>query len=122
MGSNTCTASTNIPTQSGKVFAGWACGAGCDPEKTIQPGEQVPEPSEDYGLLNPIKLYASYNLCPAGSYCENNTQTNCPGGSTSDAGATDINKCYMDKGTQFCDSVGCFNLPDGTKIYYHGGD
>ena len=122
MGSNTCTASTNIPTQSGKVFAGWACGAGCDPEKTIQPGEQVPEPSEDYGLLNPIKLYASYNLCPAGSYCENNTQTSCPGGSTSDDGAENINKCYMDKGTQFCDSVGCFNLPDGIKIYYQGGD
>lgn len=71
-----------------------------------------------------IYLTIQTDPCPAGHYCEAGTQTSCPGGSTSDTGATGINKCYMDEGTQFCDSVGCFNLdlPDNTKIYYHGGD
>ena len=72
-----------------------------------------------------IYLTIQTDPCPAGYYCEAGTKTSCPGGSTSDDGAADINDCYMaggTDGTQFCDSVGCFNLPPETKIYYHGGD
>ena len=88
----------------------------CDP-RFLGIGDTIPP-------LGKATIYLTIQTdpCPAGYYCEAGTPTSCPGGSTSDDGAANINKCYMDKGTQFCDSVGCFNLPDGIKIYYQGGD
>lgn len=119
-----CIAKAYQPTSNGVIFKNYKCeyttpnsGNNRTPCGTVNIGGDIPE-------LGNATIYLTIQTdpCPAGYYCEAGTQTSCPGGSTSDAGATDINKCYMDKGTQFCDSVGCFNLPDGTKIYYHGGD
>ena len=94
-----------------------------DPEEacTFNDDGQIPQLGE-----GTVRLKIKTKPCPAGYYCEAGTQTSCPGGSTSDTsdtiGAEGINDCYMDEGTQFCDSKGCFNLPGDTKIYYHGGD
>ena len=135
--SHTCTADDNDnfecwpkelkPTGDGVIFSKYECKyipSNGDPKDcTFTNDGQIPQLGE-----GTVRLKIKTAACPAGHYCEAGTQTKCPGGSTSDTGetigATDINKCYMDEGTQFCDSVGCFNLnlPEGTKIYYHGGD
>lgn len=134
--SHTCTADDNDnfeciakayqPTGDGVVFFKYECkyldeyGSEkyCE-EQFLDIGETIPELGEVT-----VRLKIKTVQCSTGYYCEAGTPTSCPGGSTSDIGATGINKCYMDEGTQFCDSVGCFNLdlPDNTKIYYHGGD
>jgi len=55
--------------------------------------------------------------CSAGYYCPSGGgfHHNCTGGTTSNAGATAINNCYIQggssTGTKFCDSNGCFYLP-----------
>lgn len=136
--SHTCTADDNDnfeciakayqPTGNGVIFKNYKCeyttpdsGNNRTPCGTVGIGGDIPE-------LGKATIYLTIQTdpCPAGYYCEAGTQTSCPGGSTSDTGETtgaeNINECYMDKGTQFCDSVGCFNLPDGIKIYYQGGD
>ena len=138
--SHTCTADDNDnfeciakayqPTGDGVVFSKYECkyldeyGSEKDCEKQfLDIGETIPKLGEVT-----VRLKIKTAACPAGYYCEAGTPTSCPGGSTSyegeTTGAENINDCYMDKGTQFCDSVGCFNLnlPEGTKIYYHGGD
>ena len=54
----------------------------------------------------------------------------CPLGSTTlGTGRTSINQCAMvgpevgpSDVTQFCDNIGCFTLPAGTKIYYAGNE
>ena len=132
--SHTCTADDNDnfeciakayqPTGDGVVFSKYKCTyldkdgseKNCKTE-FLGIGDSIPE-------LGEVTVYLTIQTvsCPKGHYCEAGTENNCPGGSTSDNGAEDINDCYMDKGTQFCDSVGCFNLPDGIKIYYQGGD
>ena len=134
--SHTCTADDNDnfeciakayqPTGNGVVFSKYECkyldeyGSEkyCE-EQFLDIGDKIPELGEVT-----VRLKIKTVQCSAGYYCEAGTPTSCPGGSTSDTGATGINKCYMDEGTQFCDSEGCFNLnlPEGTKIYYQGGD
>ena len=140
--SHTCTADDNDnfeciakayqPTGNGVIFENYKCeyttpdsGNNRTPCGTVGIGGDIPERGNAT-----IYLTIQTDPCPAGHYCEAGTQTSCPGGSTSDEGenigAEDINDCYMaggEGGTQFCDSVGCFNLPGNTpKIYYHGGD
>lgn len=135
--SHTCTADDNDnfeciakayqPTGDGVVFSKYKCTyldkdgseKNCKTE-FLDIGDTIPE-------LGEVTVYLTIKTaeCPAGYYCEAGTPTSCPGGSTSDDGAENINDCYMaggKDGTQFCDSVGCFNLPDGIKIYYQGGD
>ena len=132
--SHTCTADDNDnfeciakayqPTGDGVVFSKYECtyldedGSKqyCDP-RFLGIGDDIRELGEVT-----VRLTIKTDQCPKGYYCEAGTPTSCPGGSTSDDGATDINKCYMDEGTQFCDKVGCFNLPKDIKIYYQGGD
>ena len=136
--SHTCTADDNDnfecwpkelkPTGDGVIFNYYTCTyipSNGDPEEacTFKDDGQIRELGE-----GTVRLQIKTAACPAGYYCEAGTQTSCPGGSTSyegeTTGAKNINECYMDEGTQFCDKVGCFNLnlPEGTKIYYHGGD
>lgn len=132
--SHTCTADDNDnfecwpkelkPTGDGVVFSKYECkyipsNGDTEEDCTLENDGQIPELGEVT-----VRLKIQTVECPVGHYCEAGTQTSCPGGSTSDIGAENINKCYMDEGTQFCDSEGCFNLnlPEGTKIYYHGGD
>lgn len=109
------------------IFDHWVCGAGCsgefypdDPEKNI-----IPEPSESYGLDNPIKLYAYFVKCPAGYYClpGQGKREECPMGTTSAEGAAVAkSNCYMNRGpsgTKFCDDNGCFTFPGSGKIMYN---
>lgn len=132
--SHTCTADDNDnfeciakayqPTGDGVVFSKYKCTyldkegseQNCK-EEFLGIGDQIPELGEVT-----VRLKIQTDQCPAGHYCEAGTKNNCPGGSTSDTGAENINDCYMDEGTQFCDSVGCFNPLGDTKVYYHGGD
>ena len=139
--SHTCTADDNDnfeciakayqPTGNGVIFENYKCeyttpdsGNNRTSCGTVGIGGDIPERGNAT-----IYLTIQTDPCPAGYYCEAGTPTSCPGGSTSDTGETtgaeNIKDCYMaggEDGTQFCDSVGCFNLPDGIKIYYQGGD
>lgn len=132
--SHTCTADDNDnfecwpkelkPSGDGKIFRNYTC-------KYISGNNETPCELEEDGQIpelggGTVQLTIQTDPCPKGYYCEAGTQTSCPGGSTSDndgtIGAENINECYMDKGTQFCDSVGCFNPLGDIKVYYHGGD
>lgn len=135
--SHTCTADDNDnfecwpkelkPTGDGKIFRNYTCkyiSGNTETDCKLETDGQIPELGG-----GTVQLTIQTDPCPAGYYCEAGTPTSCPGGSTSDTGETigaeNINDCYMaggKDGTQFCDSVGCFNLPDGIKIYYQGGD
>ena len=117
-----CLARTDGPSQSGKVFAGWQCGAGCS--GPVEPGAQIPEPTEEYYLTNePVKLYARFESCPAGYYCASGVQNKCPAGMTTSGGASSIEDCHMvrgSSGTKFCNGTGaCFTLPGTGTIPYN---
>lgn len=112
-----CPVIEDIPSQSGKLFDHWVCGAGCSGVVT----GNVPEPSESYyNTGDPIKIYAEYSDCPEGHFCSGGDQQPCPSGTTSDPGAANDADCYMkagDGGTKFCDGTGkCFYLPGNGKI------
>ena len=58
--------------------------------------------------------------CSAGYYCASGAQNACPRGTTSPAGSDSADDCHMqggeENGTRFCDSYGCFYLPDTATI------
>lgn len=71
---------------------------------------------------------SSKHACAAGKYCQISSTDdtklitkNCPVGTTSNAGSTEIADCFIDSNTKFCvtnKDDKCFNLhlPDNTKI------
>ena len=107
-------------TPAGQKFKHWKCTAGCDAEK-IYEVDDVFEFTEELDRT----LTAQYEDCPAGYYCYGNKAYECPGGSTSDAGKSTIQDCYMSAETQFIDNTGAdFTLGDllggdNAKIYRH---
>ena len=106
-------------TPAGQKFKHWECTAGCDAGK-IYEADDVFEFTEELDRT----LTAQYEDCPAGYYCYDNTAYPCPGGSTSDAGKSTIQDCYMSAETYFIDSKeGKFTLGDllgdNAKIYRH---
>ena len=107
-------------TPKGKKFKHWECTAGCDAEK-IYEVDDVFEFTEELDRT----LTAQYEDCPAGYYCYDNKEYECPGGSTSDAGKSTIQDCYMSAETYFIDNTGDeFTLGellggDNAKIYRH---
>lgn len=114
-----CPVKTDKPSQSGKLFDHWVCGAGCSGTVT----DNIPEPTESYyDTGQPIKLYAAYADCPDGYYCSGGKQNPCPAGTTSAGGASSDKDCYMvtgTNGTKFCDTSNgnekrCFYLPLAT--------
>ncbi|MBQ8294790.1 MAG: InlB B-repeat-containing protein [Alphaproteobacteria bacterium] len=118
----TCKAESAAPyTYSGKYFTGWKCIYGCSDTTTLyKAGDTISTLSDG----NDMTLQAQWQTCSAGYYCSTVTNQNpCPIGATSDAGATDIKKCYINNQTQFCDdNDNCYTIPgNNTKIYYQGG-
>ena len=107
-------------TPAGQKFKHWECTAGCDAGK-IYEADDVFEFTEELDRT----LTARYEDCPAGHYCYGNTEYDCPGGSTSDAGSSKIQDCYMFAKTTFTDGTGAnFTLgellgDDNAKIYRH---
>ncbi len=77
-------------------------------------------------LAQKVYLKIIAEKCRIGYYCSGGVEKPCPKGSTSDAGASSINKCYIgggeNNGTKFCDSIGCFYLGDNLKFYYRIND
>lgn len=54
----------------------------------------------------------SCTACSPGYYCPGGLRQKCPGGMTTNSGATQENHCfYQAEGTKFCDSNGCLHLP-----------
>lgn len=125
---NECKAIECTKNPTGKYFVHWTLKT---TNETFTPNQVIRQPTVDE-LLNEystsevkpsLTLEAVFSDCPAGYYCTNGTKTACPGGSTSNAGASSINDCYIKggtSGTQICDNKNnCFNLPEGTNIYYY---
>lgn len=107
--------------QPGYLFNKWKCvnvdGEDCG---SYSPGDTLGF-SDKPGDLNRI-LYPEQMLCPVGYYCLNNTKHECPPGSTSAAGSSSIQDCYMSAETRFTDNKGAdFTLEDllgdNAKIY-----
>lgn len=109
--------------EDGELITGYICvlndgtGTGCG---TYQPGDNItfPENGQQMGRV----LYARTEICPAGYYCYDNEDYECPGGSTSNEGSGSISDCYMSAETQFIDKTGAeFTLGEllgnNAKIY-----
>lgn len=109
--------------EDGELITGYICvlndgtGTGCG---TYQPGDNItfPENGQQMGRV----LYARTEICPAGYYCYDNEDYECPGGSTSNEGSGSISDCYMSAETQFIDNKGAeFTLGEllgnNAKIY-----
>ena len=100
----------------------------CTKTSIYHPGEDIPPPDNDEEMTR--YFVAQYNECRNGYYCAAGVENKCPAGTTSDAGTSSIEKCYMltgTNGTQFCDTSNgnekrCFHLPAQEtlpeKIYY----
>ncbi len=106
------------PTQKpdGSIFNGWKCTSGCKNPIDVQAGEDFKDQEDTINKLT-ITLEAQWEQCPAGYYCTDGNKNPCPRGATSDKGSTNINKCYLARGTgnnvtQFCDDDGCFTVPE----------
>lgn len=114
---STCKPDTTNCSYPGYILTGWTC-TGCDngSSNTIEPGADI------FKLYSgqDITLTAKWEPCTAGYYCTNGTKYPCPAGSTSEAGKSQIQDCYMVGGTtKFCDQAGnCFTLPTGQTIKY----
>lgn len=108
---------------SGKYFVSWKIKG---TNETVLPNQVIRQPTideldeADYVDGKPaLTLEAVFSDCPAGYYCQDGNKTACPGGATSNAGATSIYDCYIkagNNGTEICDNNGCFNLSE--NIYY----
>ena len=109
--------------KAGYYFSHWQCKEGCEGIKNV--GDEIIPISKDFlyeQTQKPIKLYAVFETCPAGYYCDGNkAPSKCPAGMTSTAGAKTEKECYFkpsNDGTKFCDNNGCFSLPRAEIIRY----
>lgn len=112
-----------------KVFAAWCLEkSGNTCTKRIEVGGDIPRPKKPSVIGNldkqSVTLTPILEDCPAGYYCQAGNKTACPGGTTSDSGASSINDCYLKGGvTQMCGvfngKTQCATLDSGTdRIYY----
>lgn len=116
------------PYAAGGEFEGYKCSyisgsmeLSCiltDSDKLFLPGDVLPLPAST------IILRPQFSSCKPGYYCDANGVNKCPVGTTSDEGAESIAECYLNTGkgansTRFCDSNGCFYLPDTGIITYN---
>jgi len=99
----------------GETIAGWSLTKGGTKKYTF--GANIPPKNGD--VTDPtIKLYAVWETCPAGYYCNASGKEPCPAGSTSLTGSSTIQKCYISSETQFIDNYGkSFTLPIGQINY-----
>ena len=100
----------------GRDFAGWAVSGTED----VLSAEQMVV--WKYGENKTLSV--SWAKCQAGYYCppDATEKKQCPMGTTSEAGATKIEQCFMKGGeTQICDKNGCYTLPTTVpKVYFSG--
>ena len=124
----------NVPIKSGNT---WTCGKLPNKSGTIITGTITHKDTTGEYDFSECRLtlggneykYDVYSgqwtptgTCLAGYYGSAGNCNPCPAGSTSEAGdnAT-IQRCFLLGGkTQFCDSTGCFTVPNDTKVYYNG--
>lgn len=118
-----------VKAPEGHYFEYWSCKSpSCTKtgKTEIKSGDEIPEPQDETEFTNGIILTAVYKKCDKGWYCPPNmAKQKCPLGSTSDAGKTSKQDCYIttgNSGTRFCDGDGtdanCFTLPGtGSRIY-----
>lgn len=111
-----------------KVFAGWCLEkSGNTCTKKIEVDDEIPRPKKPNNDVldgQTVELTPILEDCPAGYYCLGGIKRACPGGTTSDQGATSVSDCYLKGGvTQMCGvfngKTQCATLDSGTdKIYY----
>ena len=123
MTEESCPAIESKITKEGYYFSHWQCKEGCEGIKNV--GDEITPISKDFlhgQTQKPIKLYAVFETCPAGYYCDGNKPpSKCPAGMTSTAGAKTEKECYFkpsNDGTKFCDKNDCFSLPGAEIIRY----
>lgn len=99
----------------GETITGWSLTKG-GTTKNYTFGANIPPNATE----PTIKLYAVWEPCPAGYYCNASGKTSCPAGSTSGSGSNAQTQCYISAATQFSDGGIVFTLPldPTTKIYY----
>lgn len=111
-----CLALSPTCANNGYHFLGWKCKYGCQ-KSEIKIGTDISKISDGENMT----LTAVWEECPIGHYCENiKTKSECPAGSTSNAGSMKKTDCYIQGGTtQICDKANqCFTLPTSAgKIY-----
>ncbi len=83
--------------------------SGATSQSDCTPGNHCPAPKA-----------ATQTECPENTFCPDYNMTeykNCPAGTFSEAGSTQESDCHIDPTkTEFCDSIGCFRLPEGATI------
>ncbi|MDR0727178.1 MAG: InlB B-repeat-containing protein [Rickettsiales bacterium] len=119
---SSCPAPQNTYTYSGRAFTGWKCTGGANGKcsgNIIQAGDTDTLKEATTAADAEITLTAQWKECPAGYYCSGVQQTACDGGTTSPAGSTSRNACYIKGGTKFCDDAdNCFYLPKDVPYSY----
>lgn len=113
---------TNCPARtesrsnsSGQTIIGWSETKGGTKKYNFDDNIDPKESSQT------INLYAVWDECPAGYYCnETEGKRPCPKGATSAKKSTKIGDCYISSATKFKDNGAEFTLPinTNTKIYY----
>ena len=82
-------------TSNGKYFTGWKV----NNEGPLYKGDaKVTDLTTENGAT--ITLYAQWESCPKGYYCSGDSKYRCPGGSTTNGGASTITACYLAKPTE----------------------
>ncbi len=113
---NSCPAKSSNEAKEGKTITGWSLTKGGTTKNYVL-GANIPPSSTSAE----IKLYAVWESCPAGYYCNASGKNPCPAGATSESGSTKIENCYISSATQFIDKYETkftLPLPINYKINY----
>lgn len=110
---------TNCPARtesksnnSGQTIIGWSETKGGTKKYNFNDNIDPKESSQT------INLYAVWDECPAGYYCnETEGKRKCPTGATSAKKSTKIGDCYISSATKFKDNGAEFTLPIGQITY-----
>lgn len=120
------------PGPTGRIFEHWLC-RGENPsyrqlKKANEPLGNLTEglvfTPDPVGGINTITCIAQFSECKEGQYCDVSGVHDCPTGTTSATGSSEITQCYINGNTIFKDNAGEFSLKSiaNGKIYYQSSN